>query len=115
MTRVNVVLMLALMASALYLVRLSYDSRRLFSELDRAQSEARALETEFERLQAERQAAATPLRVEKAARERLGMRNATPAVTQYVDAPASAAALAAASASPRGSTTASAASVRAQP
>lgn len=88
MTRVNVLLLLALLASSIYLVRLSYDGRRLFSELDRAQAESRQLETEFERLQAERQAQGTPLRVEKAAREKLGMRNASPAVTQYVEAPA---------------------------
>lgn len=104
MTRLNVVLLLVLMASSIYLVRLSYDGRRLFSELDRAQAEARQLETDYERLQAERQAQGTPLRVEKAAREKLGMRNATPAVTQYVDAPA-------AGAASGGVTTASAAGV----
>lgn len=93
MTRLNVVLLLVLLVSSVYLVRLSYDGRRLFTELDRAQAEARQLDTDFERLQAERQAQATPLRVEKAAREKLGMRNATPAVTQYVDAPASGAAI----------------------
>ena len=84
MTRVNVVLLVMLLASALYLVRVSYDARRLFTELDRAQGEERQLDTEFERLKAERQAQATPLRVEKAAREKLGMRTATPAITQYV-------------------------------
>ncbi|MFG5409688.1 cell division protein FtsL [Piscinibacter sakaiensis] len=83
MTRLNVVLLAALLASALYLVRQSYDARRLFTELDRAQSAARQLETEYERLKAERQAQATPLRVEKTAREKLQMRTATPAVTQY--------------------------------
>ena len=84
MTRFNVLLFVALLLSSLYLVRVSYDARRLFAELDKAQNEERALATEFERLKAERQAQATPLRVEKAARERLAMRNATPAVTQYV-------------------------------
>src|SRR4029453_19226835 len=84
MTRVNVVLLVMLLASALYLVRVSYDARRLFAELDRAQGEERQLDTEFERLKAERQAQATPLRVEKTAREKLGMRTATPAITQYV-------------------------------
>ena len=84
MTRVNVVLLVMLLASALYLVRVSYDARRLFTELDRAQGEERQLDTEFERLKAERQAQATPLRVEKTAREKLGMRTATPAITQYV-------------------------------
>ena len=84
MSRLNVVLMLALLLSSLYLVRVSYESRRLFAELDRAQNEERQLETDHERLKAERQAQATPLRVEKAARDRLAMRSATPAVTQYV-------------------------------
>lgn len=84
MTRFNVLLFVALLLSSLYLVRVSYDARRLFAELDKAQNEERALATEFERLKAERQAQATPLRVEKTARERLAMRNATPAVTQYV-------------------------------
>ena len=84
MTRLNVILLVALVLSSVYLVRVSYDSRRLFAQLDRAQSEARQLEIEHERLIAEKQSQATPLRVEKVARERLAMRNATPAVTQYV-------------------------------
>lgn len=93
MTRANVLLALALLASALLLVKTSYDARRLFSALDRAQQEERALEAERQRLDAERQAAATNLRVERLARERLRMRTATPAVTQYVqDEPAGAAA-----------------------
>jgi cell division protein FtsL len=77
-------LVLALLLSSLYLVRTAYDSRRLFTELDRAKNEAARLDTEHKRLEAERQAAATNLRVERTARERLAMRNATPAVTLYV-------------------------------
>jgi cell division protein FtsL len=84
MTRVNVVLLIMLLASCMYLVRVSYDARRLFTELDRAQGEERQLDTEFERLKAEKQSQATPLRVEKTAREKLGMRTASPAITQYV-------------------------------
>ena len=84
MTRVNVVLLIMLLASGLYLVRVSYDARRLFAELDKAQGEERQLDTEFERLKAEKQSQATPLRVEKTAREKLGMRTASPAITQYV-------------------------------
>lgn len=91
MTRINLLLLLALVASSVYLVRVSYESRRLFAELDRAQNESRQLEIEFERLKAERQSQATPLRVERVARERLAMRNATPGVTQYVTYAASAA------------------------
>jgi cell division protein FtsL len=84
MTRLNMLLVLALVLSSLYLVRTAYDSRRLFTELDRAKNEAARLDTEHKRLEAERQAAATNLRVERTARERLAMRNATPAVTLYV-------------------------------
>jgi len=84
MTRLNVVLLLAVIASALYLVRTQYESRRLYAELDRARSEARRLETEHERLQVEKRAQATPARVERVAREQLQMRGATPAITQYV-------------------------------
>jgi cell division protein FtsL len=84
MTRVNLLLLAALLASSFYLVRVAYDARRLFNELDRAQTEARHLEVEHERLKSERQSQATPLRVERVAREKLGMRVATPAVTQYV-------------------------------
>lgn len=84
MTRLNVVLLLAVIASALYLVRTQYESRRLYAELDRARSEARRLETEHERLQVEKRAQATPARVERLAREQLQMRGATPAITQYV-------------------------------
>jgi cell division protein FtsL len=84
MTRLNLVLLLAVLASALYLVRTQYESRRLFAEIDRALGEARRLEIEHERLQLEKRAQATPLRVEKLAKEQLHMRGATPAITQYV-------------------------------
>jgi cell division protein FtsL len=83
-SRVNLVLLIALLASCVYLVRVSHDARRLFAELDRAQGEERLLDSEHERLKSEKQAQATPLRVEKTARDKLGMRSATPAVTQYV-------------------------------
>ncbi len=89
MTRVNLLLTLALLASALYLVRTAYESRRLFAELDRSRNEAARLDTEYKRLEAERQAAATHLRVERTAREKLAMRTATPAVTLYVSDAAS--------------------------
>ena len=88
----NLLLLVALLASCLYLVKTAYESRRLFHALDRARIEQTRLDTEFKRLDAERQAQATHLRVEKVAREKLRMRTATPAVTQYVvDGPAAAA------------------------
>lgn len=84
MTRLNIVLFVALVLSGLYLVRVSYEARRLFVEVERAQAEERKLETQFEQLQIEKRAQATPLRIEKVAREKLRMRTATPAVTHYV-------------------------------
>ncbi|MBI3103097.1 MAG: cell division protein FtsL [Burkholderiales bacterium] len=84
MIRLNLALLLAVIASALYLVHTQYASRQLYTELDRATAEARRLETEHQRLQVEKRAQATPLRVEQLARARLQMRTATPAITQYV-------------------------------
>ncbi len=84
MTRLNIVLLLAVLASALYLVNVQYQSRRLYTELERANAEGRRLDTERDRLQVERRAQATPQRVERLAREQLQMRPPTPAITHYV-------------------------------
>jgi cell division protein FtsL len=84
MTRLNLLLLLAVLASALYLVRTQYESRRLYVELEKAITRNRMLEAENERLQVEKRAQATPLRVEKLAKDKLQMRTTTPAITQYV-------------------------------
>jgi cell division protein FtsL len=96
------VLLVLLIGSSLYLVKTSYESRRLFALLDRARSEQHALDIEHQRLDAERQAQATHLRVERTARDKLQMRNATPEVTQYVNDDAAPAGAAASSASAGG-------------
>lgn len=88
MTRLNLLLMLAVLVSGIYMVRSAYDARRLFTELDRSQSEARRLDADYQRLLADRQAQATNLRVEQVARERLKMRPISPAITFNPDAPA---------------------------
>ena len=95
MTKLNLLLLVALVASALLLVKTSYESRRLFAALDRAKAEQQTLEAERQRLEAERQrleaerqGQAAPLRVERVARDKLAMRNATAAVTLYVGDPA---------------------------
>jgi cell division protein FtsL len=82
--KTNLLLLALLLGSALLLVRTSYEGRRLFAALDRAKNEQQQLDTDTKRLDAERQAQATHLRVEKVAREKLQMRTATAAVTQYV-------------------------------
>ena len=84
MTRLNLLLLVALLASCLVLVKSAYESRRVFAELDRARQEQQRLDAEFKRMDAERQAQATSVRVEKVAREKLRMRTASPAVTAYV-------------------------------
>ena len=46
MSRVNLLLLLAVLLSALYLVNVQYESRRLFSELDKARSQAHRIESD---------------------------------------------------------------------
>ena len=87
MMRLNLVLLLAVVLSALYLVNIQYESRRLYSALDRAKSQAHKLEVENEQLQVEKRAQATSARVESLAKTRLQMRNANPAITTYVAYP----------------------------
>jgi cell division protein FtsL len=77
-------LLVLVLLSALYLVRTQYESRRLYTELDRAKALAQRLDTEHDRLDVERGAQATPLRVEKLAREQMQMQTISPAITQYV-------------------------------
>jgi cell division protein FtsL len=82
--RLNLVLLLAVVLSGLYLVNIQYESRRLYSELDKEQAQAHRLAIENERLQVEKRAQATSARVEQLARTQLQMHPATPAVTTYV-------------------------------
>ncbi len=84
MRRIHFALVLAVVASALWLVRTSYDARRLYASIEQARVQERSLEVEYKRLDAERRAQATHLRVERMAREKLQMRTASPAVTVYV-------------------------------
>ena len=84
MTRFNLVLLLCVIGSALYLVHIQYESRRLYVELEKTAAQSKKIDTDNERLQIEKRAQATPLRVEKLAKERLEMHTVTPAITQYV-------------------------------
>lgn len=90
MTRVQGLLLAALVASSLFLVKTSYEWRQLFSAIQRAETDGARLDQEHKRLEADRQKQATHSRVEQTARERLRMRNATPAITHYVVEPAAA-------------------------
>ena len=86
MTRLNFVLLIAVLFTAMYLVNIQYESRRLTSEMDRALLEARKLDAERERLELEKQEQVTLRHVEKQAREKLQMRPITPSVTHYISA-----------------------------
>lgn len=92
MTKLNIVLAIALVASALMLVKTSHEARVLYAAVDRAKSEQTRLEVEAKRIDAEMQQQAASLNVERKARDRLRMRPTDPAVTQYVQdaAPSSA-------------------------
>lgn len=87
MTRLSVLLLMALIASGLYLVKVSYEARHLFVEIERAKTDEQQLQADERRLDAERRTAATHLRVERVAREKLSMRLATADATVYVAAP----------------------------
>ena len=84
MTRLSVLLLLALLASGMYLVRTSYEARRLIVELERAKTEETQLLADVRRLDAERRSEGTLLKVERDARQKLGMRMAGADVTIYV-------------------------------
>jgi cell division protein FtsL len=84
MSRLSILLLMAVLASALFLVHSQYETRRVFMALEAARKEAKRLEVDHDRLQIERRSQATPLRVEQLARQQLQMRPASPAITQYV-------------------------------
>ena len=84
MIRLNLMLLLAVITSAFYLVLTQYESRRLYAELEKANGQFTRLGIDNERLQVEKRGQATPLRVEKLAKDKLQMRTVTPAITQYV-------------------------------
>jgi len=84
MIRLNLVLLLTVLLSAVYLVRTQYESRQVFVELEKAQNESKRLATDKEKLEVEKRAQATSLRVEKIAKDKLQMQVANAAITQYV-------------------------------
>jgi cell division protein FtsL len=84
MSRISFVLLLALVGSGLLLVRSSYETRRLFAEIERARADEQQLLADTKRLEAEQRSEGTHLRVERDARQKLSMRLASPDVTVYV-------------------------------
>jgi cell division protein FtsL len=88
MTRVNIVLLLVLIACALSLVTSRNQARRLFVELTREQAQARAYETEYGQLSLEQSTWGMPARVEKIARDSLRMQLPQAGRVEVVELPA---------------------------
>ena len=92
MNKLNLILLVALLASSLWLVQSTHDARRVFSALDRARKDEQQLAAEYKRLDAERQVQATHRQVQQVAKDKLRMRSATPDVMAYVVDPGASAA-----------------------
>ena len=73
MTRVNLVLLALVVGCALALVTARHRARELFVALERAQADARAFDVDYGKLLLEQSTWGMPARVEKIAREQLGM------------------------------------------
>lgn len=84
--RLNVLLTVLLVLSALSLVNSQYQARRLFIELERAQATMRQLDIEWAQLQLDQSTLGKHARIEANARRDLKMVALTPSRTQYLTA-----------------------------
>ena len=82
--RFNVVLLAALLACALVLVKTQYQARHLFIEVERSQTEARQLEVEWSQLQLDQSNLGKHERIEASAMKDLNMVPVTAERTQYL-------------------------------
>ena len=87
MTRINLVLLLVLLASAFSLVHQQYEARRLFVALERANAAADRLAAEHEQLQVQKRTLAAPARVQQLASQHLQMRPIHPGITEVMALP----------------------------
>ena len=74
MARLNVLLLLVLVACAVGVITAQHQARKLFAEVEGEQAAAQKLDTEWTQLQLEQGTWATNKRVEQVATRRLGMR-----------------------------------------
>ncbi|MBS0320830.1 MAG: cell division protein FtsL [Proteobacteria bacterium] len=86
MTRVNLVLLAIVVLCALSLVTSRHQARKRFVELERAQAQQRAYDTEYGQLTLEQSTWGMPARVERIAREQLGMQIPGPSRVEVVPA-----------------------------
>ena len=85
MAKLNLLLLLVLIACALGLVTSQHQARKLFSELEREQAQARELDVVFGQLQLEASTWGLHSRVEKVAAGTLGMRVPDPRRVRVVE------------------------------
>jgi cell division protein FtsL len=90
MARTNVLLLLVAIACALGVITAQHRARKLFVDLESAQSAAKKLDEEFTQLQLEQSTWATHKRVEAVASKSLGMRIPEPESTRVITLPAAA-------------------------
>ena len=84
MARLNLLLLALLTVCALGLVTAQHKARKLFADLEREQARTKALDVEWGQLELETRTWALPSRIDKLARERLGMRPPDPRQTQLM-------------------------------
>lgn len=82
--RISSVLVILLVLCALSLVNAQYQARRLFVELERAQSQTRQLDIQWAQLQLDQSTLGKHARIEMNAQRDLNMVALTPARTQYL-------------------------------
>lgn len=86
MARLNLVLVLIVIGCALSAVAANHRARKLFTELEASQKRMRDLDIEWGQLQLEQSTLAAHARVERAAREKLGMKPPAPGQIVAVEA-----------------------------
>lgn len=86
MARLNFILVLIVVVCALAVVRANHEARKLFVAMETEQKRMRDLDVEWGQLQLEQSTWAAHARVEKLAREKLGMR--PPVAGQLISAAA---------------------------
>lgn len=85
MTRLNVVLILALLVSAFALINARHRTNTLFYKLEQAQQSAKQMDIEFARLEVEQSNLSSPGRVNQLALRDLKMQKISPPKTVYID------------------------------
>lgn len=85
MAKLNLLLLLVLVVCALGLVTSQHKARKLFTELERAQTRAREIEVEFGKLQLEASTWGLHTRIERVATGTLGMRTPDARQVRVID------------------------------